>query len=157
MLRICAFFFLLFFFSFWESSFIHCTVVLFGFVVFFFFCFFSLLFLVRIGTCVGERNYRYFAYFLFGISAYTLYDFVTGVICLVEFAKAKAHRVNRNSSSADETWVDEFSTTLIEHIMVTFLTVFSGFVFLSVVSLALYHCHLICVAETTNENVCVFV
>ena len=108
----------------------------------------------RIGTCVGERNYRYFAYFLFGISAYTAYDFVTGVVCLVEYATELADSKTESSTNKKYTWVDEFSTTLYEHLLVTFLTVFAGFVFLSVVSLALYHCHLICVAETTNENVC---
>jgi len=39
------------------------------------------------------------------------------------------------------------------HPMVGFVTIICGFVFLSVASLALYHCQLICVAQTTNENI----
>jgi len=104
-----------------------------------------------IGTCVGARNYRYFIFFLFGISIYSLYCLATGIIFLVEYAKNLAHTYN-SDHSASKTWVDEFSTTLYDNILVTILTITGGFTFLSVISLALYHCHLICVGETTNEN-----
>ena len=63
-----------------------------------------------------------------------------------------AHKEAQEKMGA--TWVDEFSTMVYTHFIVSGLTVFGGFVFLSVVSLALYHAHLICVGETTNENVC---
>ena len=102
----------------------------------------------RLGTCVGERNYRFFTYFLFGLSAYSLYVFITGVFCLVGYAQREA------AETFGANWVGEFSAMVVKHFVVSGLTVFSGFVFLSVVSLAFYHCHLICIGETTNENVC---
>jgi len=104
-----------------------------------------------IGTCVGGRNYRYFIFFLFGISVYSVYAFATGAIFLVEYAKNLAHEYNTDHSIS-KTWVDEFSTTLYDNILVTILTIIGGFCFLSIISLSLYHCHLICVGQTTNEN-----
>jgi len=104
-----------------------------------------------IGTCVGGRNYRYFIFFLFGISTYSLYALATGIIYFIEYAKSLASQYN-HSGYGHKTWVDEFSTALYDNILVTILTIIAGFTFLSVISLALYHCHLICVGETTNEN-----
>jgi len=99
-----------------------------------------------LGTCVGQRNYRYFVMFLVSISIYTLYVFITGVMTLVQYAENLAAREGTG-------WADQFSVTMEQQWMKSFLTILSGFVFLSVASLTLYHCHLICVSETTNENV----
>jgi len=99
-----------------------------------------------LGTCVGLRNYRYFVVFLILISVYTLYVFVTGVVVLIKFSQELAEGVK-------EDWADEFSLAMEKEWLISTITILAGFVFLSVASLALYHCHLICVAETTNENV----
>merc|ERR1712087_343036 len=99
-----------------------------------------------LGTCVGLRNYRYFVVFLILISIYMLYVFVTGVIVLIKYSQILAKKVETD-------WADQFSIAMEQEWIISVITIFSGFVFLSVVSLALYHCHLICVSETTNENV----
>jgi len=104
-----------------------------------------------IGTCVGGRNYRYFIFFLIGVSIYSLFCLVTGIIFLVDYATQLASQYNSREHGV-KNWVDEFSTALYDNILVAILTLTGGFTFLSVVSLALYHCHLICVGETTNEN-----
>jgi len=105
-----------------------------------------------IGTCVGGRNYRYFMYFLLGISVYSGYCFTTGIIYLIQCAKQLANDYNSKHTIV-ESWVDEFSSALYDNILATILTILAGFTFLSVVSLALYHFHLISVGETTNENI----
>lgn len=99
-----------------------------------------------LGTCVGLRNYRYFVIFLILISIYTLYVFITGIIVLIKYSQILANRVKTD-------WADQFSVAMEQEWLISAITIISGFVFLSVASLALYHCHLICVSETTNENV----
>jgi len=93
----------------------------------------------------------FYFFFLFGISTYSLYALATGIIYFIEYAKSLASQYN-HSGYGHKTWVDEFSTALYDNILVTILTIIAVFTFLSVISLALYHCHLICVGETTNEN-----
>eukprot|EP01084_Bolivina_argentea_P029888 55452_1 len=99
-----------------------------------------------LGTCVGERNYPFFVVFLVLLSVYTIYVFITGVIVLIHHSEILGELTNTG-------WADQFSIAMEQDWLISVVTILSGFVFLSVASLALYHCHLICVAETTNENV----
>ncbi|ETO16854.1 zinc finger protein DHHC domain containing protein [Reticulomyxa filosa] len=103
-----------------------------------------------IGTCVGHRNYRHFAMFLFFISSECIWCCVTGLAYWIELAQDLA---NKRDDSETRRWTDEFIRAMYLNPMVCFVTVITGFVFLSVASLALYHCQLICLAQTTNENV----
>ena len=50
-------------------------------------------------------------------------------------------------------WWSHFTYTVSENILISVLTVFTFFVFMSVAGLFIYHCNLIAQAETTNEQI----
>jgi len=96
-----------------------------------------------VGTCVGQRNYRYFVMFVFSVVLLSGFTFATSVTVLVQdsmHSNAPGHQINR------------FADAIATNPASLALTIFSGFVLLSVLGLATYHTNLISIGQTTNEN-----
>jgi len=102
-----------------------------------------------IGTCVGERNYKYFFGFLFTLTIYTGVLFACTVMHLVEEA---LYQVTMNGQSKTE-WLQGMALAIQSYPVSLILALYTGFIFLSLCSLALYHAHLIGIGQTTNENI----
>lgn len=123
-------------------------------------CVLAALRVCRVGTCVGERNYRYFALFVLSISVFSAFMAGTCFALLISHAKDLAdkyeskHDNDDGSGSGNKSWSNEFLNSVIDNPFALGVGIFSGLVFLSVSSLALYHIHLLIVNQTTNENVC---
>lgn len=102
-----------------------------------------------IGTCVGERNYKYFFGFLSSVTIYCALVFAFTIMHLVEESVTSATDNGKDKSD----WMSHFDQALYRYPVSLVLAFFCAFVFLSLCSLALYHAHLIAIAETTNENI----
>ncbi|ETO36101.1 zinc finger protein DHHC domain containing protein [Reticulomyxa filosa] len=103
-----------------------------------------------IGTCIGHRNYKHFALFLFFICAECIWCCFTCLAYLVHLAHLLA---DNQDDTHNMHWTKHFFQAIYSNLIVTFVTCICGFVLLSVASLAFYHCQLISIAQTTNENV----
>ena len=109
-----------------------------------------------VGTCVGERNYRYFVFFLWGVTLYALYTFLVCCFKLYTDAKRLAKDENdrdKNDNSGNVDWSEKVFNAISDDLWSTGICFFSGLIFLSVIALSIYHMHLICVGQTTNEHV----
>ena len=108
-----------------------------------------------VGTCVGERNYRYFVHFLWGVTVYALFGTITSGynLYLQAYDKAK-HDSDGGSSNNNVDWTSKLMAAITDDIWSFLICIFAGLIFLSVVALSIYHMHLICLGQTTNENVC---
>jgi len=102
-----------------------------------------------IGTCVGERNYRYFFGFLFTLTIYTGVLFTCTIMHLVEEA---LYQVTMKGQDKTE-WLSGMGMAIQSYPVSLVLALYTGFTFLSLCSLALYHAHLIGIGQTTNENI----
>lgn len=102
-----------------------------------------------IGTCVGERNYKYFFGFLSSVTIYCALVFAFTIMHLVEESVSTATDNGRDKTD----WMSYFDKALYRYPVSLVLAFFCAFVFLSLCSLALYHAHLIAIAQTTNENI----
>jgi len=102
-----------------------------------------------IGTCVGERNYKHFFGFLSTLTVYTGVLFACTIMHLVEEA---LYQVTMKGQSKTE-WLIGMSMAIQSYPVSLVLALYTGFVFLSLCSLALYHAHLIGIGQTTNENI----
>ncbi|ETO04592.1 hypothetical protein RFI_32808 [Reticulomyxa filosa] len=99
-----------------------------------------------VGTCVGERNYRYFAGFVISISLYAAY---IGGTCLYWLY----HKCNSLANDKNTKWTEQISKSIKQNPCALAISIYAAVVFLCVSSLALYHIHLIIINQTTNENV----
>ena len=93
---------------------------------------------------MGARNYRYFLRFLGGLTLYTLVIFLLSS-CVMAM-QVRYHRDNDEDTDTEPlTGLFDTPTTVFTA-AVTFVSVWSLF------SLCTYHCYLLSVGETTNEN-----
>eukprot|EP01083_Nonionella_stella_P006518 18931_1 len=93
-----------------------------------------------IGTCVGHRNYRYFALFLFNVTIYALF---VGACCILIFVDLVR----------DQRYNDRDFWHLVVLRPWTFcIGVYCILFGLSIATLSCYHCKLISRDQTTNEN-----
>jgi len=102
-----------------------------------------------IGTCVGERNHRYFFGFLSSLTLYNLVLFSSSVLQLIE--EAVSHVKSRGYDK--QKWINGLRPAIEKYPMSLFLMLYTGSIFVSLSSLVLYHAHLIGINQTTNENI----
>jgi palmitoyltransferase ZDHHC9/14/18 len=120
-----------------------------------------------VGNCIGERNYSVFVLFLVAVSLLTFVTTATSVTVLIEaFHQEEMKYLGNDTSVTQEDsnmdvvplldW-SEFTRLLwraISHRSITVLfALFTGSCCWSLVSLLLYHCRTISIAQTTNERV----
>jgi len=101
------------------------------------------------GTCVGERNYKYFFGFLFTLTVYTGILFGCSVMHIID---ESLYQTMANGKSKPE-WLYELGGAIQRFPASMVLALFTSFSFLSLCSLALYHAHLIGIGQTTVENI----
>jgi len=94
-----------------------------------------------VGNCVGLRNYRFF--FLFVVSTTFNLVYIFG-ICLASLILLTLSS-SENGSAALVSAITKLPVSV-------FLILFCFFLFWSVAGLGCYHCYLICVGRTTNEE-----
>jgi len=97
-----------------------------------------------LGTCVGQRNYRSFVVFIGTTCVLSGYLMVLDIVLLCTFAT--------KYSTGHNTW-DDILHSLSMDIPATILAFFLIIVFFSVAHLFCYHLYLICVGQTTNEQI----
>jgi len=97
-----------------------------------------------VGTCVGERNYYLFVEFLFFTTIYAAYYLSVSVYQLIDQTKSY------EDDGRDE---EHFFQAIKDKPFAFVIFLFSAFIFFSVGNLFVYHVHLICIAQTTNEAV----
>lgn len=102
-----------------------------------------------IGTCVGERNHKYFFGFLCTLTIYTLVIFSSSTLQLVEEAVFQV----KNRGMNKRQWTKGLEGALAKYPISLFLMLYTGCIFVSLSSLMLYHAHLIGIGQTTNENI----
>jgi len=102
-----------------------------------------------IGTCVGERNYKYFFGFLSTLTLYNLVIFSGSVLQLVEEAVTQA----KSRGYDKREWIVGLPTAIEKYPISVFLLLYTGSIFVSLSPLMLYHAHLIGINQTTNENI----
>ena len=96
-----------------------------------------------VGTCVGERNYKYFTMFVYALSVYGLYcAAMSGLLLWTQCKKEKV-------GNLEAIW----KCTFPHNPGPSALGLFSFLVCCSTTTLSVYHCHLVSIQETTNENV----
>lgn len=95
------------------------------------------------GTCVGQRNYRSFVRFVVSVTLLTAYVASLSLALLILFAR---------HDSKLTSWTSQFGDAVSRYPMALVLSLFTGFLFLSVAGLAAYHLVLVVNAETTNES-----
>lgn len=96
-----------------------------------------------VGTCVGKRNYRYFACFIFSVTI--LSGYVTSVC--VEFI------INESKAAEGRVWWSQLLEAIHGNLVVFTVWLYTFFVFMSVSGLTVYHLNLIRIAQTTNEHI----
>jgi palmitoyltransferase ZDHHC9/14/18 len=120
-----------------------------------------------VGNCIGERNYSVFVLFLVAVSLLTFVTTATSVTVLIEAFHREEMKYLGNGTSVmqEDSNMDvvplldwsEFTRLLWRatcHRSITVLfALFTGSCCWSLVSLLLYHCRTISIAQTTNERV----
>lgn len=97
-----------------------------------------------VGTCIGERNYYLFVQFLLFTSIFAAYYLSVCVYRAIDVIKGY------NDDERDE----EHLFQAVQDEPATFIILlYSAFIFFSVGNLLVYHLHLICIGQTTNEAV----
>jgi len=97
-----------------------------------------------VGTCIGERNYHLFVQFLISTAIFAAYYFGVCVYRAIDMIKSYDDN-DRDEEHLIQAMKDEPVTFII--------LVYAGFIFFSVGNLLVYHLHLICIGQTTNEAV----
>lgn len=97
-----------------------------------------------LGTCVGQRNYRSFVVFIGATCVLSGYLLVLDIVLLCTFASKYS-----NGHNAGEEIIHALSVDIAATILAFYLII----VFFSVAHLFVYHLHLICVGQTTNEHI----
>lgn len=95
--------------------------------------------LTRVGNCVGAGNYKWFNLFLWFVIMGAMYIVI---VCATDFALL--------SSRASGNWVEKIIQFPFHIGLICYCLIAS----LSVLSLCIYHCDLICTGKTTYEKVC---
>jgi len=108
-----------------------------------------------VGTCVGERNYAYFALFVFSIALYSAHCCLISAIDLyLKYVQIAAEHRKRTIHVNEDDLFGELVWDTIKSRAIAFgVGLFALLMCVSVTVLAIYHCNLICHQETTNENV----
>jgi len=107
-----------------------------------------------VSTCIGERNYRYF--FFFVVSVVALASHVLTLCCFwlrtLSIDEMREHE-DEEGEGEDESWLHAVSQAFNRSPATVALACFCLAVFFSVSALLLYHCSLLRKGETTNESI----
>jgi len=95
-----------------------------------------------IGNCIGERNYNYFLWFIFGLSILSLYVILVCIAHLTYLTIESSH----GGVLAFLAAVGNAPISLV-------IIVLGSVAFFLVTSLSIFHCHLLWLNVTTNEKV----
>ena len=114
------------------------------------------------GGCVAKRNYSYFLRFLLGVTLLCFFVFVCSASVMYmqvlyhrirDTQDARQERHSRSGPGGDIDDADDSVTSVLFDSPTTVLTALITFVSIwSLASLMSYHCYLLSVGETTNEN-----
>eukprot|EP00741_Cyanophora_paradoxa_P004523 tig00000808_g4392.t1 len=94
-----------------------------------------------VGNCVGRKNYRYFVWFLWTTTSLCVYVFTLSLIRLIQRNEELGGGARNVLYAA---WHEIAASCLIVFCFLAF-----GFV----ASLALFHAYLVCINQTTNEEI----
>jgi palmitoyltransferase ZDHHC9/14/18 len=107
------------------------------------------------GTCIGRRNHRFFYYFVtltFFLCIYATFTCLLQVGLLVSQSMSPEGPGNY-SPYHDETLGQAIMSTLTLSPVSFIIILYSGVMGLSLCGLSVYHCYLIAINQTTNEQI----
>lgn len=105
-------------------------------------------------TCIGRRNYKYFTSFVWSCTWLCVFIFVSSFMLLKQHIdKEKDQELNSDRHVNPSAPFDHFKNALTAYPLAFGLMIYTFFAFWSVFGLSSFHSMLICVGETTNENI----
>ncbi|GMI45291.1 hypothetical protein TrCOL_g13317 [Triparma columacea] len=102
-------------------------------------------------TCIGRRNYKYFTAFVWSCTLLCVFIFVSSFMLLKQEMDL-ATDCDEDNVVEPTDGIDKFIDAVAKYPVALGLMVFTFFAFWSVFGLSAFHSILICVGETTNEN-----
>lgn len=102
-------------------------------------------------TCIGRRNYKYFTAFVWSCTLLCVFIFVSSFMLLKQEMDLATDGDEDNVVEPTD-GIDKFIDAVAKYPVALGLMVFTFFAFWSVFGLSAFHSILICVGETTNEN-----